>query len=210
MNAHADEQTFRTWLVKQLVRSRWSAVKGEEPALLARRLGVSPSVLAEAVVARRSEAAAKGYPQGGTDLLARNDYATIRVQLPAAVRKDWIAFRTKLRLGDSTLLRSMIHHLLSTRARPQSVSATWLYRGIVYKQSRTDPRAVTRITRGAQIALDTYAREWRTTSNGITRGLMIDALEGRLQRFKIIAYSELWGDPDRYLHPEKFSDMRTK
>jgi hypothetical protein len=60
--------------------------------------------------------------------------------------------------------------------------------------------AKTRITRGAQIALDHYADCWNTTATGIVRGLVTDVFEARAlpTGLRIIAFSEMWGDPARY------------
>lgn len=60
--------------------------------------------------------------------------------------------------------------------------------------------AKTRITRGAQIALDHYADHWNTTATGIVRGLVTDMLEARAlpAGLRIIAFSVMWGDPARY------------
>ena len=88
--------------------------------------------------------------------------------------------------------------------RPKLTAKTWLYRGSIHRVTKKGgcPSARTRITRGAQIALDRHAEHWRVTATGIVRGIITDFLEGRTTKLKIVNYAELWGDPERYPHPE--------
>ena len=201
---------FRTWLVKQLVQMRWSAPAGASTDRVARHLGVQVDVLEEVKRLREAELPVRGRLRSARQKrsLYRTDHANIRLTMPAAIQAAFREYIGVLRIGGSALVRSLLHHFLSTGGRrPTTTSQVWHYRGGVHKISRGHCPAVnTRITRGAQIALDHYADTWGVTGNGIVRGLVTDALEGRVQgRFRIVAFSELWGDPDRYLHPEKFA-----
>jgi hypothetical protein len=207
-NPHADQLKFRTWLVKQLTLTRWSLPIDLDEKEQAKRLGVQVDVIREAQQARDSELKHRG--NGGIARGRRryigSDYCSIYVRIPPAIRKDWVEMCAALKLEPSTVLRSLIHQFLSNPLRPQLTSSTWLYRGAVQrvKKGHECPMVRTRITRGAQQALDTHADNWSVTPTGIIRGLLTDFLEGRTKKLKIVSFAELWGDPDRYLHPENF------
>lgn len=203
MKDHADQQTFREWLVKQLTLTRWTAHASTHPIELALRLGVRLDVLQEAIALRRAvaEKQGQGKPLG---LLIPRDYAVVAVAMPPAVAKDWLAFCGELRLVQSAVLRSLVHHFLSTRSPPRATPPSWIYRGVVHPMPVGTRNYKTRVTRGAQAALEHRATEFSVSKEAILRGLITDVLEGHLRRFRPVAYSELWGDADRYLHPEKF------
>ncbi len=204
MKDHGDQKTFRAWLVKQLTLTRWSASPDTTPEALARKLGVRADVLVEAIALRREKALRRGRAKSA-GLLERRDYVQINVRMPAEIRKHWQALCQELQLMPSTIIRSLLHQFLLTKKRPQSIAAWWIYKGKVVHVARGLVPAKTRVSRGAAIALRHYADEWGVSSEAIARGLVGDLLEGRLKGFRPVAFSELWGDPDRYLHPEKFS-----
>lgn len=209
-NIHADQLTFRAWLVKQLTLTRWTAAATTPPEELAVKLGVQPAVLLEALEVRRQKANKRG--RGiKRELLERNDYALIKVLIPPIVHRDWVLFCGELRVLSSTVLRSIVHHFLLTREKPSTIAPFWNYRGKRYPAGDDiGPFVHTRVTRGAQVALHHYSTEWSVTTRALVRGLVTDMLEGRIRGFRPVAYSELWGDPDRYLHPEKFETMIRK
>lgn len=211
MKEYADQVKFRDWLVRQLEVTRWSASKGTSLSELASELGVTLPVLEEAIARRELALARSGKPRRSHSkrLTARSDYAIVRLTMPNAVYADWKEYVRVLKTSPSTLLRSLLHGFLLDPARPTTTTSAWHYRGGVYRLESSALRrkrqgAVTRITRGAQIALDHYADLWNVPPTYVARGLITDLLEGRHLRLKIVSYPELWGDPDRYLHPEKF------
>jgi len=209
MKAADDQLTFREWLVRQLTLTRWSAPVDISPLDLAVRLGVRLDVLREAQAKREGELKKRGAVGvvRGRRRYVGHDYADVGVYLPKPIEADWVAICRTLRVHRGTILRSLVHHLLVTPARPRVTSESWVYRGEVLRiQSggKGLARARARITRGAQIALDHHADSWNVTPTAVIRGIITDFLEGRTHKLKVIAFSELWGDPDRYLHPEKF------
>ncbi len=213
MKRHADQLKFRAWLVRQLELTRWSAPADLPLPALAQELGVTLPVLEEAIARRESALQRAGKPRRvrGKRLMDRSDYAILRVTMPGPVHTDWQEYVRVLRTSPSTLFRSLVHSFLLAPIRPTTTTRSWLYRGGTYQLESSGLRrkrqgVVTRITRGAQIALDHHASLWNVPPTYIARGLIVDLLEGRaLRRLKIVTYPELWGDPDRYLHPEKFS-----
>lgn len=212
INAHGDKLTFRAWLVRQLTVTRWPSVD-PTPALAA-ELGVTLDVLEEAYGVLEAAAKRRGKPRTrhGKRVLARTDYALVRVYTPPAVHRIWHAYRKILHLNSGAVLRSLVHHFLQNPARPTTTSESWHLGGKVYKlegrslgdHRKNYPNICTRITRGAEVALDHHAAEWNVPPTTVIRGLVVDLLESRVKRLVIVGYPELWGDPDRYLHPEKF------
>lgn len=205
---HTDQLTFRAWLVRQLQMLRWSSPGDEPVAITARALGVQKNVLEEAIAARAAEIEERGKPRRalGKRALNRSDYALVRVTMPAPIYADWKHYCETLGVKPAAILRSLIHHFLSTGIKPSTLTSEWRYRGAVYKlessfSRRTTPSAPTRITRGAQQVLDEYAAHWGVRATAIVRGLLVDLLEGRMRALKIVAYPELWGDPARYQRP---------
>lgn len=207
-NPHADQQTFRSWLVKQLTVLRWSLPMYLSDEETAKRLGVRIDVLQEASALRSAELKKRGAGgvAHGKRRFVSHDYAKIAIRMPTAIRDPWRATCKALRLEPATVFRSLVHHFLLQPARPPHASPTWIYRGEIYRlpHAHEHPPIQTRITRGAQVALDTHADSWNLTPTGLIRGILIEFLEGRTQKLKIVTFAELWGDPDRYLHPEKF------
>lgn len=208
-NPHADQLTFRKWLVKQLTLTRWSLPLRLSEKEMAVQLGVQVDVLREAQAERDQELKRRG--QGGITRGKRRytgpDYSELSVMMPPPIRQAWVEACQALRLESSTLLRSLVQRFLLDPQRPKLTSRTWQYRDQIFRltRKRQGPAAKTRVTRGMQIAMDTHADRWNVTSSGVVRGIILDLLEGRTTKLKIVSFGELWGDPDRYLHPEKFS-----
>lgn len=201
---HADQLSFRKWLVHKLAVTRWGASKDVILPELAVKLGVQLDVLREAVKIREARALEIGH--GRTKGRAA-DYADLKIFAPPEVFRYWEQYCQTLQIAKSAFLRSLVHQFLIAGApRPTTTTSAWIFRGNVYRQRLADRQTIRAIvTRGVQIALDHYADEWHVKPSAILRGLVLDALEGKTKRLKIVAFSELWGDPDRYLHPERFS-----
>jgi len=126
--------------------------------------------------------------------------------MPKTIHTDWIELCKVVRVEPATVLRSLLHYLLVEPKRPTVTSGRWLYRGkVIHTPRGTNRLARTRITRGAQVALDHHADLWSVSPTAVIRGVVTDFLEGHTKRFRVVAFGELWGDPDRYLHPERFT-----
>ncbi len=207
MNPHADQLKFRSWLIKQLTVSRWSAPLGTSTKKLSIELGVQESVLKEAMALREAELKrrGKGGIAHGRRRYVGSDYSTVRVLMPRNVHTDWLKLCGALRVIPGTAFRSLLHRFLLDPKRPIVTAKTWLYQGqVIPIADRLQLPACARLTRGAQVALDHHADLWNISPTALARGVLIDFLEGRVKKLKIVGFGELWGDPDRYLHPEKF------
>jgi hypothetical protein len=197
---HADRMPFRAWLIKRLKTTRWTIASSESAEDLSLLLGVTRDVLEQATRERESEQKLPG--RTGRGSLAQNEYSPLAVAMPPAVHRDWMEFCSALHVSSSALLRSLIHHLLVTRKRPTTTAPSWLYQGCTHRIKPTGRlHAKTRVTRGAQIALDHYADLWRVKPTAILRGLITDMLHARRLPLglQIVAVSALWNDPARYL-----------
>jgi hypothetical protein len=204
----SDTLSFRQWLVKQVLALRWTAPPCATLAQISQKLGVTVDVLEEAKALRELKVKRLGRTPrpGGKRALLRSDYAIVRAILPPEILKAWKEYHTALRIASGALLRSLVHHfLLAGAPRPQVLTRSWRYQGQVYRiKERGNSEAVARVTLGALTALDHYAELWGVKPMCVVRGLMTDLLENRVTKLRIVGYGELWGDPDRYLHPEKF------
>lgn len=207
-NLHADRQTFRQWLVKQLTRTRWSLPIDSHLAEAAIELGVRIDVLKEALDARRARDLAGGRPLDRKRNLVEADFGIIEIAMPPAVEKDWKEYYKALQINPGALLRSVVNQFLLRPTRPRLTTDQWVYRRKRYKtrSEAYDKRYTTkaRIPRGAVVAFDEHAHRYHVTPTALIRGLLTELLEGRVSGLKIVAYREMWADPDRYLHPEKF------
>jgi hypothetical protein len=208
-NPHADQLTFRAWLIKQLTLTRWSLPSTLTDAEAAARLGVRTDVLREANALRAAELKRRGHGgiARGKRRYTGSDYAVLDLRAPGPIHKIWLETCAVLGLAQSTIFRSLVHHFLLAPARPAHTAKTWVIRGRIYrlKAQHDVPSLKTRVPKGLQIALDAHAEIFRVPLSGLLRGIVTEFLEGRTQRLKIVTYEELWGDPDRYLHPEKFA-----
>lgn len=207
-NRHAWPVSFREWLVLQLLTTRWAVPSGLNHAQAAEYLGVTESVLTEAQALRSAEIARRGRPSSARRRrnAPRYDYAVLVLGMPPVILAAWRAWVSTLKISSSALIRSLVHHFLLSGQRPITIDHGWLYRGVTYRATgeEHDRKVITRVTRGARTALEHYADLWHVDVTRIVRGLMVDLLEGRVQRLKIVAYGEMWGDPKRYLEPEAF------
>lgn len=211
MKATDDQLTFRAWLVKQLTLTRWSGTLDMSLDDLAVCLGVQVAVLREAQALRDGELKKRGNAgvTRGRRRFIGHDYADVEVRMPRSIHAAWREFCKSRQVEPGTVFRSIIHHFLLAPSRPTNTTSKWIFRGKLVtidwmNKAEVGFKARARIPRGAQIALDTHADRWNTEPAAILRGLLTDFLEGKILRMKMVAFSELWGDPDRYLHPEKF------
>jgi hypothetical protein len=200
----AHYQQFRKWLVAQLVQSRWSYPQTVSLSELSLSLGVQESVIEEALAARAALLQARGQVDG------RGKKATPRVPLqvtmPEAISRDWKQSCLELGVNGAMLLRSLIFRLLTTHEKPTQILDRWVYQGKVHTVPRGRfPAVRTWVPPGAEVAFDRLAREFRCRAPALLRGLILDYLGGRVTRLRVVTYLEMPGDPDRYLHPERFS-----
>ena len=203
---------FRRWLIDKLKQSRWARVKDETIEHLAERLGVHPDVL---VVAQREldqKRRAAGLRPVSLGEHQRPHQVTSKklvLEFPKAVYDDWKQLCDLRGIPPATMLRSLIHTLLSGPQNPTWTRRGWTYHGLRYpldkyshekKTSKKWPYAThTTVTHGASAALTMRAGAAGTTVTALMRGQLIDLLEGRLARLNIInSPGSMFDDEKRY------------
>jgi len=211
----SDEETrFRRWLVDRLVESKWPGVRGEDRAVLARRLGVNPAVLDEAELELRRRAKGEGTIPAklGSPEFYRQPNVNVRFcecAFPTEVYKDWQAYCRSQGVTESVALRSLVHTLLSGPRQPSWLGRAWCYKdkmlklvgyGEFTKAGKKWPyTAKTEISKGAESALIRRAQMTGATPAALVRGQVIDLLEGRVERLLIATGPRaMWDDARKY------------
>lgn len=205
----ADDYTlFRQWLVLKVKQSRWRAVAGEELETVARRLGVQPEVILEAQAALDADQAALGRSERVVGSPATYGVPRrVDVNFPKPVWQDWEAYCKLRQLQHGVLLRSLIHTLLSGPDQPRWLGRGWVYRGHRLRMLSSDAKgkknwpytAKTWITHGASRALVVRANVCGCTVTALMRGIVLELLEGRLERVLMAsAVQAMWDDETRY------------
>jgi hypothetical protein len=197
---------FRNWLVQKLKQT--SAASRPDPARTlaeqAMALGVQPDVLALAQRELAEETRAAGRRPTLKDVKKRQYYT---LSMPKEVWEDWQKYCELRRLESSVLLRSLIVSLLSGPKQPTYTGLRWMYRGrrLTHEGSGEYRKAGkhwpyvarTELTQGAYRALRKRADSSRATPSGMVRGMILDLLEGRLKRLRIVT-PDLWDDETKY------------
>lgn len=164
---------------------------------MAKRVGVQPDVLRDAQRRLEEQNAERGQ-YGGTALGGSRTVRTGKavpyvLKTPPKVLIDWKAYCTYRDIKSSTLLRSLIHSLLSGPKDPDYVSNRWRYRGRLvtvppHEHSKTTPyRLDSLISPGSRRALGLRAKRRGCTKTALVRGQVLELLEGKLSSFEIIS-----------------------
>lgn len=207
-----DYTRFRRWLIDKLKQSRWARMKGESIEHLGVRLGVQPDVLIVAQRELHRERRAAGLRPISLGEHQRPHQVTSKKLLllfPKAVYADWKQLCDLRGIKAATMLRSLIHTLLSGPRNPTWTGRWWIYHGRRYpldkhshhkRTSKKWPYVThTTVTHGAAAALTMRADGAGTTVTALMRGQVIDLLEGRLERLNIInAPGAMFDDEKRY------------
>jgi hypothetical protein len=205
---------FRRWLIEKLVESCWVITRDEELETTAERLGLRPEILreAQAVLTKRCEQDGRSARKLGSSKAKerRGSRSFMQVVLPKKVHEDWKRYCQVRDLGESTLLRSLIHRTLTFPADGDGANRGGrVYRGERLKlctDRREDGRGqyltyvMAEITPGAKEALRRRSRKLGVNPSAIVRESIVELLEGRVRELRIInEVSGMWDDPDRYL-----------
>jgi hypothetical protein len=208
---------FRRDLIDLLHTRNWICLPDETMAEVAAGIGVTEAVLREAeVVARRRN----------LTLLSNrlpSDRCPERMQrlvMPAQVMADFQATAAQFSATPCSLLRSIIHHVLSRpphleRTRLLELERKWIYQGKVYVVY-VDPKhggkkwsygATATITHGAYVALRNRAKNLGVSISAVLREAVVDLLEAKLDRLQMVpSVDHMWNDPARYWVGKKEKD----
>lgn len=204
------EAQFRRWLIGKIKRARWATFRSDDIDAIAVRLGVQPSVLEEAQAELNAERQRDGkLPAaiGTRQKLTKRRY--LDLDMPKPVFEDWKRYCELRQVLSSTLLRSVVHTLLSGPDNPTWTGRGWLYRGhrLVLESYFDSARkrkgwpwnAKTDVTPGSIRALTARADACGAKYTALIRGAVIDLLEGRTKRLNIVTTaSAMWEDENRY------------
>lgn len=197
------EEAFRKWLVRRVKLSRWVTLVRETDEDLAARIGIQPDVLRDARAELRQDQAARGLPQrevGGRRTFAPGELQEFFMNVPPAVKADVTAFCALRSVTNGTLLRSVVNLALTDRTKPEKIR-NWTYRGVREPYSRKWPGILTTLPQGTLRALQDVANSRKTRPTAILRSILIDLLEGRVQRLKLVPTAEdMLSNPDLYLN----------
>lgn len=202
---------FREWLVDRVKESGWVGYSGEDDEQLSSRLGVRPEVLVEARNSLADEYRREGREPLDVGTRRRRQFPAqprYEVVLPKVVHKDWLVYCRARQLDESTVLRSIVHYLLSRPQNPGPITYRWWYRGRCYrvckerggrkKTGKFITSVEARITNGARAALTRRARSLNVHPSALVRAVMMDLLEGRLKSLPVVNIDQMWDDPNRY------------
>jgi len=204
---------FRRWLVDKLKASRWPRSTNDSIVKMAKLIGVRPEVLEQAQQELDEEAKQGGRRRcqvGAPNRMRGVKRRKVEVQLPKRVYDDWISYCTLRQLPSPLVLRGLVHDLLTGPRQPTKMERKCYYRGRTYALTgyrygtKWPYVAKTDVTEGAARALILRATASSTTTAALLRGLVLDLLEGRVQKVTVISSSSaMFDDETRYWTLEK-------
>lgn len=206
---------FREWLIRRVAESRWPRYRDDTLEEIAQRIGVQVSVLeeAQALLDHRMKELSRGkirlgVPKAdgstGPDLLKPR--YTVFLEPPLAINRDWEAVRDARQLSNSTLLRSVVHHMLRLTWQPEWLSErrryAWRYKGEWLGQEDIRKHAYRikcDVNYAVDVALTRRATSTGTTAGAICRWGVTSLLESKLRSLQIVSTTEtLYKDPTEY------------
>lgn len=208
MSRKPEGSTFRSWLVEQLVSTRFALYQDDTDEKIARRIGVQIDVLneARALLREREEKQLRKPSVLGRPRAKVRSRFMVFVEPPEAVYVDWIAHCKHRGQTNACLLRSVVHHVLRLKWQPSWLTARrhngWYYRGEWLGQERIREhrfRITTDLGEPCYRALTERALATGVTSSTIARWGITALLEGKLRNFMIVTSLEsLYNDPVQY------------
>lgn len=208
---------FRTWLVSRLARiesaMRWTITDDRQLRRYAKKLGVQPSVLAEA------------RQLAGRQASIRREMYQFEIRMPKEVFDAWRTLCQVRGLTPPSLLRGLIHTYLLGEREPEWLrhrlapaqhrygtgkqSAKWYYRGQLYSNTPNCSEKA-RVTHGVRRALAQRAGVLRLAASDIVRALMLDLLHGKLRRVPVVHYDSLYEDESSYFKHRALEAVRMR
>lgn len=200
-------QSFRAWLVEKVLGTKYArmAILDEQIDKVAERVGVQPDVLLEARALARirdAERGVMGAPRFTSELQARHRRLyEYHLPMPKVIHDEWkeeCAFRV---VESSTLLRSLIHHYLSTSYEPAETVRGWRRDGVrllVPKAVEHENLERATVTQGAKRALHIRAQRRGATSIAVVRALVLETLAGGFRGLPLVETKRMYDDEKRY------------
>jgi hypothetical protein len=175
---------------------------------LSKALGVRANVLKEASDRIDDEKRAQGLRTRKGVKVNEMGWPQLELDFPERVYDDWLTW-CELRAGRSTaLIRGILHEYLLNTWEPEGTNSTWCYKGKLYvlnkrpweeKHHRAWPyRERIFVAVGAKHALHFRANRTNVSSTAILRGLVLEALEGKMDNIRPMDARSMFEDPLRY------------
>lgn len=207
-----EQISFREWLVERVMTSapaRYAKLTDEQLKRIAKRMGVQVDVLIEARVRVVEQALQEKIQPPLGDKVRGSRHYQFKIAMPEAVFRAWRAHAEDRGVDPQALLRSLIHHYLLGSDEPTYLLRKWLWQGkMMESHERTWERTHKAgfpfreralLTNGVKRALERRAQRKGCAATAIVRGLVLDTLEGKHPRIKIVDARTLYDDEDRYL-----------
>lgn len=204
------EAKFRRWLIAKLKQSSWSQVVGDDLETISARLLVRPEAitLAQRALDEDRRRLGRRQSQVGTGHSVALGYE-FEVGFPQSIHAEWLSYCRARDMTPTSMLRSVIHTLLSGPEQPRWVGRTWRYHGkrvpmsgyVKYRKAAKKWPYVTKakIPLGARRALNRRAGALGCTPSALVRGAIADLLEGRTRRLSIVSSAQaMWDDEGKY------------
>ena len=203
--------SFRRRLTQLVSTTEWAHQADTPQRLeeLARSLGISVDILAaarEMVVGGRK---LRGLKPPLSKKVDERSWPQLEICMPERIFNDWHSWCESQHAKSSALLRGIIHAYLLGSWEPAWVASFWRYRGetlpIQLREHRKQHGALAwpwrervLVTPGAKGALNLRAKVTATSPTAITRGLVIEILEGRYKNVLPRDAMSMFDDPLRY------------
>ncbi len=202
---------FRGRVLRLLVATVWPRLdltRAGELERLARMLGVQPDLLEEASALHDREKRAEGLRTTKGVKRTEKGWPQLELDFPERVYDDWLTWCEMQAATPNALARGIIHQYLLGEWEPESTGSTWFYKGKSFvlskrqweeKHRRAWPfRERILVTEGVRSALHFRAARKNVSTMGLLRGLVLEALEGRLAGVRPMDARSMFEDPLRY------------
>lgn len=186
--------------------SRFPRIQGEDDEALSRRLGVRVEVLREAQAELDQETVDKGLRPatvGGRSIEIFDYLVKVPEPVFEALRELSNARQSEHTIAQVTptaLMRSLIVRVLEHPEEPKVIHRVWKVWGQRYPNTERKGRHVCiSVSRGAMNVFDEIAREKDATRAALMRSIVIDFLEDRVAKLKLVlSATDMLNDPTVY------------
>lgn len=184
--------------------TRWSTKRDETVEELAARLWLHPEALRQAQAMIDARQARVG--RLTKHILHARPRVRIDITAPPKIVEVVHQYCQGRQLTSSTLIRSLVHKMLLEPRNPP-LTDQWIWEGKVFhvlgvktRKSGLIRPLKTDITPGASRALASRAIEANTTPTALVRGLLMEVLTNRVNRYEILTrVNQMWDDENRYI-----------
>lgn len=203
--------SFRRRLTQLVSTTDWAhqADTPERVKEIAAALGIAEDILAAARRLVVDGLKTRGLKASLTGVKINERYwPQLEILMPERIFNDWQSWCESQHAKSSALLRGIIHAYLLGSWEPAWIASFWRYRGETLPMKLRAHRELNEgawpwrervlVTPGARGALNFRAKSSATTAMAITRGLVLEILEGRYKNVIPRDALSMFDDPLRY------------